>query len=88
VRADTANYIDFVGRDTDGVRVRVAVFGANFTTLGDDYRASASESAFVGDAIAQLTSDAQMFWTVAGNVPVWNNYADIGTNAYWRNKIR
>jgi hypothetical protein len=64
------------------------VFGANFTTLGDDYRASVGESAFVADAIAELTSDAQMFWTVGGNVPVWNSYANIGTNAYWRNKIR
>jgi len=86
--AFTANYIDFVGRDTDGVRVRVEVFGATNVTLGGDYRISGSESTIIGDAIAELTSDANMFWTVAGNVPVWNNYANIGVNAYWRNKIR
>jgi hypothetical protein len=87
-RAFTANYLDFVGRDPSGVRVRVAVFGAINITLGGDYRMSSSESSVVADAIAELTSDANMFWTVGGEVPVWNTYANLGVSAYWRNRIR
>jgi len=84
----SARYIDFVGRDSDGRRVRATVFGAINIQVGNDYRTTSAEATYVADAIAQLTSDAQMFWTIAGNVPVWNQYTDIGVNAYWRNKIR
>lgn len=84
----SAAYLDFVGRDEDGVRVRVAVFGCINVQLGGDYRALSSESSYIADAIAELTSDGNMFWTVNGKIPSWNPYSNLGVNAYWRNKIR
>jgi hypothetical protein len=85
---DTAHYMDFVGRGPTGHRVRVAVFGAIISDFGGDYRLSGSESALVGNAIAELTSDVDIFNDVDYGVPVWKNYANLGVNAYWRNKIR
>jgi hypothetical protein len=29
-----------------------------------------------------------MFLDIDFTVPVWKNYANVGVNAYWRNKIR
>lgn len=84
----TAQYISFVGRDTDGYRARVEVFGSQLTSYGGDYRLSSSESTVVADAIAAMTADASMFWTVNQEVPIWHTYANLGINAYWRNKIR
>lgn len=84
----TAWYYDYVGRDSDGIRVRVALFGANQVQMGDNYRITPVEAAFVGLALASLTQDAQMFWTVNQQIPVWKQYANCGVNAYWRNKVR
>lgn len=88
VPAVAAQYYDFVGRDTEGRRVRVAVFGAGLVTSGGDYRIVDSEAGWVSDALAALTQDAQMFWTIGGEIPVWKQYINCGVNAYWRNKQR
>jgi len=84
----SAQFYDFVGRDSTGVRVRAAIFGATILDGGGDYRISPSEQSWVGDALDVLVSDAQMFWTVNQEIPVWKQYANSGINAYWRNKIR
>jgi hypothetical protein len=85
---DSAHYMDFVGRGATGHRVRVAVFGAIISDFGGDYRLSGSESALVANAVAELTSDSEIFLDVDYEIPIWKNYANLGVNAYWRNKIR
>jgi hypothetical protein len=85
---ESAHYMDFIGRGSTGRRVRVAVFGMINSSAGGDYRLIPSESGVVAAAIAELTSDAQMFLDIDFTVPVWKNYANVGVNAYWRNKIR
>jgi hypothetical protein len=85
---ESAQYIDFIGRGATGHRVRVALFGAINVQVGGDYRMSSAESTVVADAIAALTSDADIFLDVDYEIPVWHAYANLGVNAYWRNKIR
>ena len=85
---ETAQYLDFVGRGSTGHRVRVAVFGAINSHVGDDYRMTSAESTVVADALAALTSDGDIFLDVDYQVPVWHTYANLGVNAYWRNKVR
>jgi hypothetical protein len=80
--------MDFVGRGATGHRVRVAVFGCIIADYGGDYRLTGAESALVGNAIAELTSDVDIFNDIDYENPVWHNYANLGVNAYWRNKIR
>jgi len=85
---ESAHYMDFVGRGPTGHRVRVAVFGMVNASAGSDYRLTAAENALVSAAIAELTSDAQIFVDIDYEVPIWHAYANVGVNAYWRNKIR
>lgn len=88
IPANSAQFYDFVGRDTAGVRVKLSVFGAGLVTSGGDYRIVDSEAGWVSDALDSLVSDATFFWTVGGGIPVWKSYVNCGINAYWRNKIR
>ena len=88
VPAYTANFYDFVGRGNDGHRVKISVFGAGLVTSGGDYRITDSEASWVGDALASLVSDANVFLTVTYRQPVWKQYVNCGPNAYWRNKVR
>lgn len=81
-------YYDYVGRGNTGHRVRVALFGAILVQVGNDYRITPAEQGFVGDALAALTSDGDIFLDVDYEVPIWKQYANCGVNAYWRNKLR
>lgn len=86
--SDTANYCDFVGRSTDGKRVRFALFGLITPTSNGNYRTLTTESTAV-DAAVQVLNDAEgTFLSINGFQPIWKSYVDIGINAYWRNKIR
>jgi len=88
VPADTANYYGLIGRGATGHKVRVYLFGATVSTFGGDYRISGGENALPGDAITALTSDGDIWLDVDYEVPIWHNYINVGTNAYWRNKVR
>lgn len=87
----TANYLDFVGRSIGGRRVRMAVFGAVFhaDTVGTgDYRFNATDEARVAAALAVLEASSTEPVAIDGDAAVWQQYANCGVNAYWRNNIR
>lgn len=83
-----AIYVDFVGRSPAGRRVRAAMFGFEQVAVGANYRASRGETAEVDDALDLLMSFGDSFLAIDGTVPVWKQYANVGVNAYWRNKNR
>ena len=86
---DTTKYISYVGRGADGHRVRVTVFGVSNPTAGTDYRYQAGENSAADAGRASLSSHLTGAWqTISSENPVWNNYANVGINAYWRNKTR
>lgn len=87
-RFETANMIDFVGRTIEGRRSRAGVFGCVVASDNGDYRAQATEETAIADALTALLADAECFLAIDGNVPFWNQYANLGPNAYWRNKVR
>lgn len=86
--AMTAHYMDFVGRSVDGRRSRLALFGCLVNQQGDDYRATSAESSLVTDAVAVLNGVADIFLSINKFKPTYYPYANMGTNAYWRNRIR
>lgn len=86
--AMSAHYIDFVGRSLDGRRVRLALFGASESQGGDDYRLTSAENAAVLASVAVLNGTPNIFISINKFQPVWYPYADVGINAYWRNRIR
>ena len=86
--AMTAHYIDFIGRSLDGRRTRLALFGAEESQGGDDYRLTSAENAAVAASVAVLNGTPNIFLSINKFQPVWYPYADVGINAYWRNRIR
>lgn len=86
--ASDAIFVDFVGRSSDGRRVRAAVFGTKTLTGGDNYRAVPGEVAAFDDARDILEGTGAAFLTISGLVPIWKQYANTGVNAYWRNHNR
>jgi hypothetical protein len=84
----TANFVDWVGRSLDGRRVRFSLFGCTFNSFNDSYRILAAEDAAVNDVVTVLNAAEGTFVSINGFQPVWKQYADIGVNAYWRNKVR
>jgi hypothetical protein len=88
IPANTAQFYDFVGRDAQGHRVRVFVYGAGLVTSGGDYRITDSEAGWVSDAYAALVSDNDAWLSIGGLNPVWKTYVNCGPSAYWRNKVR
>lgn len=89
-REKTAQYIDFVGRSVGGVRLRVAMFGVGdvVDTTEHDYRFSRAASAVVDDALTALEASAVAPVAADGDAVSWHQYANVGVNAYWRNRIR
>jgi len=82
-----AAFLSFVGRSTDGRRVRIFVYGTKITAEGD-YRVDVSEAAEVDSAVFLLNSATGVFLTISGLQPVWKAYANEGVNAYWQRRSR
>lgn len=85
-----AAYLDFVGRGITGRRLRIAIFGPGdfFDTANEDYRFTVADSAVVAAAVAVLEAGSAVPVDISGSEVTWNQYANTGVNAYWRNKIR
>lgn len=86
--AMSANYLDFIGRSLDGRRTRLAIFGCIVRQQGDDYRATIAESSVVNDGVSHLNSFPNIYLSINEFKPVYYPYANMGVNAYWRNRIR
>lgn len=84
----TANMLSFRSRSLDGRKGGFILFGCKFTESGGDARINSAESADVEAVLAELASSEGSFLTINGFQPSWYQYANIGQDAYWRNKIR
>jgi len=88
---DAPRFVSLVGRDPQGYRVRYYFYGVNFDTLEPaDYRLTGEElpvwDAFQTDFLDAMTETSAV--TIAGNLPVMKNYANVGYNAYYQRKAR
>lgn len=85
----TAIYMSFVGRSLDGRRCRIYLLGAkNVADPGDhNYRYDTTAS-WVAGGLAALEALPACPVSISGDVVNWKQYANVGINAYWRNKIR
>jgi hypothetical protein len=84
--AQVPQYFDFVGRSTDGRRVRFSVFGANY--LGGDYRVVAGENPGIDVVVTLLNASVNAWFTIGGLKAIWKSYANVGVNAYWQRAVR
>lgn len=82
-------YVDFVGRgSTSGRRVRWTLFGLN-TVVPADYRYTGTEQPQIKTVLDSLKAGApNVFLTVGGDLPTWQNYVNFGFNSYWERQQR
>lgn len=79
-------YTNFIGRSSDGRRVRLAFFG--LVSVAVDFRWLPTENAQIDAAIALLNLASNHFVSIGDIKPVWKAYANAGYNAYWQKEIR
>ncbi len=80
------NFVTWVGRSSDGVRVRWTLNGVPLEP-DSDYRLPASSTA-VSAVLTALRTASPSIVTASRLVPIINNYADTGCNAYFQRKRR
>lgn len=76
----------FVGRDQQGHRARISVFG--FRNAFSNFRLTVAESAGVGTAVAALNNPTGVFLAISDTEAVWYQFADIKPNDYWVRRAR
>lgn len=75
------NFLNWAGRDGDGVRVKLYLF--EVAALGQaDYRYNFGEAGSVDDIVTTLTANDGLIGTIAGGVPTWKSYANFGVNDF------
>jgi len=87
-RQNEASFVSFVGRDTTGHRVRVAVFGAGLVNNLTNFRSPAGASADVQNALDVLEAPDGCFYSINEGAPAWKQYMNIGLSAYWQRQFR
>lgn len=80
-------FIQWVGRDALGRRVRLSAYGTEVTP-DDNYRSTPAEVPLVLSMLNYLKSVSCPFVTISGERPVWNNYANTGYNVYHQRRER
>lgn len=83
-----SRFLNWCGRDTTvGTRVKLYLF-ETYASPKQDMRWNAGESTQI-DAVTDLLNDeASHIGNVAGRIPVWNDYANVGENDYLTHKAR
>ena len=85
---EDAQFMSFTGRDLTGRRARVVVFGSKEFSNSTDFRTTILEDQTLLPVVAALQQSEGSFLTIAGNLPVWNLYANLGQSAYWQRRRR
>lgn len=80
-------FISFVGRDIQGKRCRISLMGWS-GGLGSNFRVDPSEMSTLQAVLTYLGDASRLFRSVS-NLPVlWNQYANVGYNAYFQRRAR
>lgn len=83
-----SRFLNWVGRDTSvGTRVKLYLF-ETYATAKSDMRWNAGESTAVDAVTDLLNNEASKIGNIAGRIPVWNDYANVGENDYLTHKAR
>lgn len=84
---DEPRFFSMTGRSQDGRRVRIMQFGSIFP-IDDNYRILRGESAAVDDLIDFIQLTSITFVTISMAEPLWNEYLNLGYNAYYQRQAR
>lgn len=84
---DYPQFVSWVGRGLDGVRVRFSLIGTNIEADAD-YRLYSDNTPAVQTVIDALADPVTPLVTASGGQFILNNYANTGFNAYFQRKRR
>lgn len=86
--SDPSRYLNFAGRGgTDGVRARLFLF-ETYITGDQQMRLQAAENVNVEGVVNELNDETSRIGTISGSIPVWKEYANIGSNDFLTKKAR
>lgn len=85
---ESAQFISFQGRSLGGRRVKMTFFGSIIDKSANKYRIYAGADDIIEDCIEALDTGMSVPVAIDEGQPIWQNYANIGQNAYWQRKIR
>jgi len=87
VGSNPAQFLQFGGRDGDGVRVKLYLFEVALAA-NSKMRYDFGDFTAVDDALDVLSASGAELRTIAGAVPSWKNYANWGVNDYLTHRSR
>lgn len=83
---DPGRFLNFVGRSSDGRKIRLYLFEERYKTR-NDMRYPAGAIPAITAALAELASHPELV-TIGGLPIVWKSYANIGSNDHLVQKAR
>lgn len=84
---DAPLFWSFTGKDVEGRRFRLELFGRN-TAANANYRLYAVDDSAIAAAIAELETIEPVFITIAGSGPIFNQYANQSVAQHWIGELR
>lgn len=81
------NFFSLVGRSVDGRRVRMTFFGQPSLVHGD-YRYQRGDGGSVAALLDHVQAANPPVLTISESIPIWNDYLNLGVNAYYQRKRR
>jgi len=77
----------FTGKDITGRRFRVELFGRGHSDA-QSWRLYAVDDTSIAAAVAVLETEEAVFLSIAGNTPIYNQYANRSVSQHWVGEIR
>ena len=84
---DAPYFFSFTGKDTTGRRFRLEIFGRG-TGAGLPWRVQAVDDSNIAAAVAALETENAVFLSIAGNTPIYNQYANRSVSQHWVGEVR
>lgn len=80
-------FYSFTGKDTAGRKFRLEIFGRN-TPPNANWRVYEADDSSIGNALDALETVSPVFLTIAGNGPIFNQYANQSISQHWVGQAR
>lgn len=84
---DKARFMSVTGRSLAGYRVKATLFTAQVTDA-TGYRQARSSGNYADVMLDAIEAMAVQPRAIDGNLVVWNQYVNLGYNAYWQRDLR
>lgn len=84
---DVPKFVSFTGRDNEGHKGRLEVFGWNGPQPAD-WRINAGEDSIIDAAVAYLVALDGFFLSINERDMTWHSYANYGLARYWQRVLR